>query len=158
VKYLPVAYVILLLATILLRPDATGMEPPGIIPLELATTETFANVIVGGWSEAGIKAAKRLQAQDDPWIPIYAVTLATGCILAGGKWGRRLMLASLIAGFCDLIENRAINRMLDGQTMQPWPAISGVFAFLKFALILAAVIYTLRAGLRWGWAKATLPR
>lgn len=152
-KYMPVAYVLLLAATILLRPNSQGVEPPGIVALELATTETFANVIIGGWSDNGIKAAKRLQAEDDPWVPIYAVTLATGCIMAGGKWGRRLMLGSLIAGFCDLIENRAINKMLDGQTMQPWPAISGVFAFIKFALVLAAIVYTLRAFFKWGRAK-----
>ncbi len=155
-KYLPAAYAVLLAATILLRPNTAGIEPPGIVALELSTIEAAANVVIGGWSEAGVKAAKRLQAEDDPWIPIYAVTLATGCILAGGKWGRRLMLASLIAGFCDLIENRAVNKMLEGQTMQPWPAISGIFAFIKFILIIAAVVYTLRAGLRWAWTRAKL--
>ncbi len=152
-KHLWVAYIILLAATILLRPDNTGVEPPGIVALELATTETFANVIIGGWSDAGLKAAKRLQSQDDPWVPIYSVTLATGCIMAGGKWGRRLMLGSLIAGFCDLIENRAINQMLNGQSMQPWPAISAFFAAIKFILIIAAIVYTLKSGFSWARGK-----
>ena len=53
-KYMPVAYVLLLAATILLRPNSQGVEPPGIVALELATTETFANVIIGGWSDNGI--------------------------------------------------------------------------------------------------------
>jgi hypothetical protein len=151
-KYLPgVLYVLLLIATVAMRPDGKGMESPGIVPLELATTETFANIIIGGWSADGLSAAKRLQAQDDIWIPIYSLTLALGCYLAGRdtKWGRRWMIGSIIAGACDLIENRAINKMLDGMSGQPWPAISSVFAFTKFVLVIAAVIFTVTRGVKW---------
>ncbi len=143
-------YALLLAATVYFRPDGKGMEWPGIVALELAPIETYANYIVGGWSDAGMKAAVRLQQQDDPWIPIYSATLALGCYLATtGKWGRRWMYGSIIAGICDLIENRAINRMLAGETVQPWPAISSTFATIKFLLIIAAVIYTLRGFYRF---------
>ena len=151
-KYLPgVLYVLLLIATVTMRPDGKGMESPGIVPLELATTETFANIIIGGWSADGLAAAKRLQAQDDIWIPIYSLTLAPGCYLAGRdtRWGRRWMIGSIVAGVCDLIENRAINRMLEGLSAQPWPATSAIFAFTKFVLILGAVFYTLKKAYQW---------
>jgi hypothetical protein len=151
-KYLPgVLYVLLLIATVTMRPDGKGMESPGIVPLELATTETFANIIIGGWSADGLAAAKRLQAQDDIWIPIYSLTLALGCYLAGRdtKWGRRWMIGSIVAGVCDLIENQAINKMLDGLSGQPWPAISAAFAFTKFVLVIAAIVYTLMKAFQW---------
>ena len=135
-------YALLLVATVYFRPDGKGMEWPGIIALELAPLETYTNYIVGGWSDAGMKAAVRLQQQDDPWIPIYTATLALGCCLAGTR--KRWMYGSILAGICDLIENRAINRMLAGETVQPWPAISSTFATIKFVLIFVAVIYTLR--------------
>ncbi len=145
-----VLYALLLAATVYFRPDGKGIEWPGIVALELSPLETYTNYIVGGWSDAGMKAAVRLQAQDDIWIPIYAMTLAFGCYLAStGKWGRRLMYLSLFAGVCDLIENRAINRMLAGETVQPWPAISSAFAAVKFAIAIVAAIYTLRGAVLW---------
>jgi hypothetical protein len=144
-------YVLLLAATVYFRPDGKGMEWPGIVALELAPLETYTNYIVGGWSDAGLKAAVRLQQQDDPWIPIYSATLALGCYLATtGIWGRRWMYGSMVAGICDVIENRAINRMLAGETVQPWPAISSTFATIKFVLVIAAVLYTLRGAVLWG--------
>jgi hypothetical protein len=143
-------YVLLLAATIFFRPDGRGIESPGIIALELSPLETLSNVIIGGWSDAGVKAAIRLQEQDDPWIPVYSATLALGCYLAStGKWGKRWMYGSILAGVCDLIENRAINRMLAGETVQPWPAVSSTFATIKFVLVIAAVIYTLRGFVIW---------
>jgi hypothetical protein len=143
-------YVLLLVATILFRPDGRGMEWPGIVALELSPLETYTNYIIGGWSDAGVKAAIRLQQQDDPWTPIYSATLALGCYLGStGKWGKRWMYGSIVAGVCDLIENRAINRMLAGETVQPWPAVSSAFATIKFVLIIAAVIYTLRGFAMW---------
>ena len=148
-RFLPYVYAALLMATFWLKPDGKGIESPGIVALELSSIETIANVIIGGWSADGLAAAKRLQAQDDIWIPVYAASLALGCYLAGGKWGRRLMYGSMIAGVCDFIENRAINRMLDGESGQPWPAVSAVFAFIKFAIVIAAIVYTLKAGFRW---------
>lgn len=154
-KYLPGVYALLLAATVYFRPDGRGMEWPGIFALELSPLETYTNYIVGGWSDAGMKAAIRLQVQDDLWIPIYSLTLALGCYLATtGKWGKRWMYGSLIAGICDMIENRAINRMLAGETVQPWPAISSTFATIKFLLVIGAVVYTLRAVVRWIVRKA----
>ncbi len=143
-------YALLLAATVYFRPDGRGIESPGIIALELSPMETTTNYIIGGWSEAGLQAAIRLQRQDDLWIPIYSATLALGCYLAAtGKWGRRWMCGAIVAGICDLVENRAINRMLAGETVQPWPAISTTFAAIKFMLVIAAIAYTLRGFTVW---------
>ena len=46
-----------------------------------------------------------------------------------------------VAGILDYVENYAINQMLAGMVVKPWPAVSSKCAAIKFALIGTGFIY-----------------
>ena len=88
------------------------------------------------------------------FMPLYALALAIGTLLAAHRhagWMRSLGAvagyAAFTAAIFDAIENYALLRVLLGEIQAAYPAIAAFCAIIKFGLILFGVFYGLVAWL-----------
>lgn len=124
------------------------LQPNGIVPFELAGTVERSQAIIDSWSgNARLTAAFGL-GFDYLFMPVYALTLSLGLLLAWhDKPGRFhavsvwLGWGALFAALFDAVENYALLRiLLDGLAVTPFPQIAMVCAFIKFALFILSAI------------------
>ena len=126
----------------------------GIVPYELAFSETRARSILEAWSVEGRTAARRSLLIDFGFIPSYALffsSLAVLCVrrlpvLPKARWV--LPLFPLGAGACDAAENLLLLRMLG--VSGPTDAVAtaaGAFASVKFCLLAVSLLLSVAAGL-----------
>jgi hypothetical protein len=127
-----------------------GVEP-GIVRLELAVTPERARAIIEQW---GIGGEARMLAQiglDNWWLALYSTTLAILCVMVAIRvrkqsplWsdvGRWLAWGMWIAALFDRIENFALVRTINHGPMWLLTITATFCAALKFALILASLLY-----------------
>lgn len=127
-----------------------------IVPLELAPSPQKANEIIGEFKEQGkMNAAIESIRRDWYFLVIYSITFAFYVFLARDVFkenpstiiyqiGTLLIIGAFVAGFCDIIENLAMLKMLkDEVARNPFPVISSVFAGTKFFLLTCSFIYVL---------------
>jgi len=149
--------VLLFLFQPLNRPLMTAAAPSGIISLQLAWTADNAQVILDGWDANTRLFAAFGLGFDYLFMPVYALALALGALLAAGRhpgWFAKLggwaAFGAFLAALCDGVENLGQFHQLFNGRVDLAPAI-GIFAVVKFGLILATLAYGL-AG--WFWPKA----
>lgn len=133
----------------------------GIISLELAGSRGNAASVVGAWERRGVLGVAVTNVWlDYPFLLVYAAALALATSMASDVLGGRpraarlgvvLAWGALAAGLFDVIENLALFRML-GDPAQitgaaSWLAASS--ATLKFALVIAALLYSAAGGMAW---------
>lgn len=148
--------ILLLLFQPLNRPLMTSVAPSGIISLQLAWTADNAQEMMASWeADARLFAAFGL-GFDYLFMPVYAMALALGALLAAGRrpgsfatlgawagWG------AFLAAILDGLENLGqFHQLFNGRL--ELAAIIGVFATIKFSLILAGILYGL---IGWLWKK-----
>jgi hypothetical protein len=131
-----------------------------IIAFEFARTPETARRLLDTWGPVKHSAAWESVVIDFPFIVAYA-TLLTGLVLlvARGSHGRLqqvglgLALVPWVAGLFDVVENLCLLRILDVPVSRlPDPLLTGLAAAcaaLKFALLIACVLYVLGAGAAW---------
>lgn len=136
---------------------STKDAPCGIVSLELAGTVKKVHVILESWRGKGIAIHDVLKSVriDNIFLFLYSTTLALICVMAAGVWQSRgilnhnfgLLLAwgQWFAALLDLVENFALETMLQGKVADPFPQIAAGCAIPKFILILAGVGYGLLA-------------
>ena len=125
------------------------LKPKRMLSLELAGTKDRAEKIILAWKANGtFEKAFTLQKWDDYFLLLYSLTFALGCVVVADvygdpahKLGLWLAWLALGAGFLDVVENRAINRMLAGHIENYWPQLSFICAACKFAILLACFLY-----------------
>lgn len=154
-RSLPVGIVLTLALTAALqivgRPLQTAAAPQGIVSFELAGTLPAAQAMIASWdSTAQLHAAFSL-GLDYLYMPLYAVTLALACVQAAGSalrkprlaWALGLALAwSLgLAALLDAVENAALWQLLLGSIFAAWPAVAKACAIVKFAFVIAGLLY-----------------
>jgi hypothetical protein len=133
-------------------PALGDMGDVGIIEFELARTSEKASEFYGELGEKGRDAARESLYLDYPYLVLYALFYAAACVVVAARaaergmdrlarLGRPLAWGAFAAAACDAVENVALLRVLDGHTDQPWPGIAFSFAAVKFALLIAAVLY-----------------
>jgi hypothetical protein len=133
------------------------LSPYSIVSLELAWTPERAGEIFQAWGAAGLHTARRSLLIDLAFMPAYALLFASLVLIlarqARGRWqtaGLWLVLAPFAAWLFDLIENATLLRVL-GSAADP-PAteltLAGAAAVLKFALLIACLVYMLAMLLR----------
>ncbi len=139
------------------RPLTTAASPSGIISLQLAWTPDRAHEIIASWDTRATQFAAFGLGFDYLFMPFYALALAFGSLLAAGRhpgWFARLgglaAWAAILAAILDALENlgqfhQIFNLRLD------LAAMIGVFASLKFLLLLLALAYGL---VGWLWRKS----
>jgi hypothetical protein len=128
------------------------LAPRTIVDFEFAWTPANAMQMMDAWGAEGDTAARQSLLIDFGFIPVYALAFAGFTLLAAraasgrvqtlGLW---LTLASFAAGLFDAIENLCLLNTLD-QAASPSAALltlAGAMAAIKFALLLAALLYWL---------------
>jgi hypothetical protein len=139
------------------RPLMTSAAPSGIISLQVAWTADNARAMVASWDmNARLFAAFGL-GFDYLFMPVYAMALALGALLAAGRhpgWFAKLgswaMYGSFLAAIFDGLENLGqFHELFNGRV--DLAALVGVFATLKFTLILLGLAYGL---IGWLWPKS----
>ena len=151
---------------ILNRPLITAAAPNGIISFEFAGTPERAFQIMALWSHAAsdqplIDEIKPLLyaafglGLDYLFMPSYAIAIALGVLLAGGRhkgWfavsGTWIGWGSLAAALFDAAENLALWKILLGDFESAWPLVAAVCAAFKFGLIGLGIGYALSGALR----------
>ena len=151
-------------------PLRTPAAPNGIVSFELAGTVGQANAITSEWKRSSLLlSAVSGQANPDiiniPYIfaifglgldylfmPVYALALALGTLLAAGQYGGWLKSLGAAAGYgafaaavFDAVENYALFQILLGRVFSPYPELAFYCAVTKFGLLIFGLIYSLGA-------------
>jgi hypothetical protein len=138
-------------------PLRNPVAPTGIVSLELAWTPGEAEAIITSWdTRAGQFAAFGL-GFDYFFMPVYALAIAAGSLLAAGRHpgrfarlGNWMGAAAMAAWVFDALENMGEGLQLF-QGQYGWAPFVSTCATIKFILILAGILYGL---IGWLWPKA----
>lgn len=140
-------------------PLQTSAAPNGIVSYELAGNIKPAAEILASWdARAQLFAAFGL-GFDYLFMPVYALTLSLGVLLAARRragWfarlGAPLGWGALLAALFDAVENFSLWKFMLGDFQTLWPRLAAVCATTKFALLSLGLAYAL-AG--WLWPRKT---
>jgi len=150
------------------QPLRTPVAPNGIVSFELARTPEKAFQIMVSWEPVNFAGPNIFRIKgylyaafglglDYLFMPVYALALAFGTLLAAGKHAGWLMAIGAVAGYgafaaalFDAVENYALWQVLLGAYDSAYPAIAAFCATVKFMLILAGVLYMV---VGWMWPK-----
>ena len=147
----------------------TAASPFGIVSLELAGTPEVAQRIYAAWGETGHAAAQFNIRIDFLYLLAYGVALSIGCAVARRWWAGRspalaqlgapLTWAMLVAALSDACENAMLWHMIHDPANALWTQLARGFAVVKFALLVAGVLYiTCGAFSRIGQRRGTTRR
>jgi hypothetical protein len=134
------------------RPLVTAAAPRGILSYEFAFTRERARSVLTSWS-ASLETARQQLQLDFPFLMVYPLLFSLVCALlstpAGStlaRLGAALSWCVLLAAPLDAIENAALLRMLGRGPAASLAALAGIAAALKFALLVAALLFALVQG------------
>lgn len=139
----------------------------GVVALELALTPAQAMALIAAWPADGIAVAQRALWLDFAYIALYTCGLAAACTLIarhgrGGwaRWGRRLILAPVVAGVLDVVENINLLVVLNrvgsagsAAALSPFTVVAAICAAVKFTLIAVTLLFLLAYGIHWVWTR-----
>ena len=136
-------------------PLRTASAPNGIVSFELAWSPGASGEMVGSWSEYARLLAAFGLGIDYLFMPIYALALSLGILLAssrhGGAFARLgawMGWAALAAPLFDAVENYGLLHSLLSPLFSLWPLVASVCATVKFTLLLLGLAYAL---IGWLW-------
>lgn len=132
------------------QPLQTSAAPGGIVSFELARTLDASQTIVNSWdSNARLFAAFGL-GFDYLFMPVYALALSLGLLLAGNgiiNWYKTfttwLGWGAFAAALFDAVENYALWQVLTGNTNSVIPQLAWLCATIKFTLLIIGIITAL---------------
>lgn len=138
-------------------PLTTSAAPSGIVSFELARTPINAQAMVDSWdTRARLYAAFGL-GFDFLFMPVYAMALSLGSLLAAGRHPGPFARLGMQIGYYiftpvlfDGVENIGLWQSLLGHAQSAWPSISFWCATAKFSLILLGIVYCM---IGWFWPK-----
>jgi hypothetical protein len=141
----------MLILQIVAQPLQTPTAPRGIVSYEFAGTTDRVTAIFAGWDEQARVHAGFSLGFDYLFMPLYAMTIALGCLWAAERWRWRPVagLGSLLAwgvwgaAVLDAVENLALWQLLTGPVADPWPALAWWCALIKFVLVGLGMVYIL---------------
>jgi hypothetical protein len=154
------------------QPLRTKAAPNGIVSFELAGDPLTARLITDSWKQTTLSLSA-VAGQPNPdivnvpyvfaafglgmdylFMPLYALALGFGTLLAAHRHEGRIRSLGAVAGYAafaaaifDAIENYALLRVLLGEIQSGYPALAAFCAIIKFGLILSGVLYGLAAWL-----------
>jgi hypothetical protein len=138
-------------------PLRTAAAPNGIVSFELAGSPGNAQAMVASWSEYARLFAAFGLGIDFLFMPIYALALSLGILLAAGRhpgkfesFGVWMGWGALIAPLFDAVENYGLLHSLLSPLFSLWPVGSAVSATIKFFLLIIGLAYAL---IGWLWPK-----
>jgi len=129
-----------------------------IIQFEIAKTVGKAQTIIQDWKstgkyEQGVKSTYLAYF----FILLYTLAIAYGCRFISActgndiliKGGRGFSWLIVIATICDIIENIAMSRTLQGAISQWNVTIAYDLARVKFSIVIVCVLFMLACALYW---------
>lgn len=133
------------------KPLINESAPLGIVSFEFARTLPQAQRMTDLWGQSGqIYAALNL-GLDYLFLVLYPTSIALGCVLIASTpvfnhmrfsgAGVLLSWGQFGAGGLDAVENFALIKVLFGSQQPAWPELAWWCALIKFALVLAGLIY-----------------
>jgi len=136
-------------------PLQTDYAPNGIVSFEMAGTPERVSQILISW-EATHKAYKFAAfglGIDYLFMPIYALALAFGALLAAGRHAGWLRSLGAVAGYVAFasslfvaVENYALFQVLLGAFDSSYPMIAAVCATVKFGLLAFGLLVAIAGG------------
>lgn len=134
-------------------PLQTDYAPSGIVSFELAGSPRNAAHIVLTWSEQATLNAAFGLGIDYLFMPVYALALGFGTLLAAGRHGGWLRSLEAVAGYgafaaalFDAVENYALFQVMSGAFNSSYPMIAAVCAALKFGLLAFGLLVAVAGG------------
>lgn len=150
------------------QPLRTEAAPNGIVSFELAGNAQTARAITDSWKQTSLLLSS-VAGRPNPdivnvpyvfaafglgidylFMPIYALALAFGTLLAAQKHAGWILSLGVVAGYgafvaalFDAVENFALWRVLLGAAESTYPAIAAYCATIKFSLLFLGLIYCL---------------
>ncbi|MCL4261854.1 MAG: hypothetical protein KJ069_01495 [Anaerolineae bacterium] len=137
-------------------PLQTAVAPAGIISFEFAGNVANAQMIIASWGEHGRLVAAFGLGLDFLYPLVYAAAISLACVWAAervqpkfpaAKWGIWLAWGAWLAALLDYVENVALVLLLFGSTAVLLPPLAFICAAIKFALVIAGIVYVLVAWL-----------
>ena len=148
-----------LLGVVVDAPLKTPTAPQGIVSYELAGSTAAAQNILDSWDQLAKLYAAFSLGLDYLYMLCYGLVIGLACAWAarrlGARWhgvgvlGMVLAWGQAVAVLCDAIENIALLKMLPGGAAEPWPAVARWCAVVKFALVIAGLVYALAGFIFW---------
>jgi len=139
---------------ILDTPLQTDYAPSGIVSFELAGSAQNAAHMVLTWSGEAMLNASFGLGVDYLFMPIYALALGFGTLLAATRHGGWLKSLGAVAGYgafaaplFDAVENWALFKVLSGAFESPYPEIAFYCALLKFGLLIFGIVVAVVGGI-----------
>ena len=132
------------------QPLRTSEAPDGIVSFELARTLDNSQAMINSWdSNARLFAAFGL-GLDYLFMPVYAMALSLGLLLAGHEktnWYHTLTIwlgwGAFAAAFFDAVENYALWLTLTGNVGSSFPQVAALCAMIKFIFLMAGILAVL---------------
>ena len=121
---------------------------PGIIAFELAGPADEADAIMGRWGVDGRRAARQSMRLDFGYMTSYGILLGLLVDRRRRRRGHPLWVPALVSGAvaADAVEGVALLRVLDRRDIAANARRARVAATFKFAVIAAALGYTVYPG------------
>lgn len=148
------AFLWLLLATlvVVVAFQVVGPTGPGVVDLELAFTYERTVSLIEQWSVPEQLRLAFGMGFDYLFMPLYSTTIALACVwvtqVSRQGWRSAAALFAwavwVAAGF-DAVENVAMFTSLLGAASATTALVAGLCAVVKFALIIAAVVFVVVA-------------
>ncbi len=128
----------------------TSSAPNGVVSFELAREVETSQAILDSWNPHARLVAAFGLGFDFLFMPVYALALSLGLLLAmGAKTGKYHSFAGwmgwgvFVAALFDSVENYALWCVLTGGALSPYPQIAAVCAVTKFTLLIVGLITAL---------------
>lgn len=156
------------------QPLRTPAAPNGIVSFELAGSPLQAQAITDEWKRSSLLLSEvageaNLEIVNIPYVfasfglgidylfmPVYALALAFGTLLAAGRHGGWFKTLGAVAGYgafaaalFDAVENYALFQILLNRVYSPYPEIAYDCASIKFGLLIFGLLYALM-----GWLSS----
>ena len=170
--FLSVTLILFIILRVIDEPLHTDVAPNGIVSFELAGTPQAARAITDSWKQISLLLSA-VAGQPNPdivntpyvfaafslgfdylFMPVYALALALGTLLACQRHGGLAKSLGAVAGYAalvapvfDALENYSLLRVLLGEFQSGYPALAAFCAIIKFGLIAFALLYSIFAWL-----------
>lgn len=171
----PVFFTLLALTLILFavfrvldQPLRTPAAPKGIVSFEFARDAQTARAITDSWKQMSLLLSS-VAGEANPdivnvsyvfaafglgldylFMPVYALALAFGTLLAAQSHGGAIKSLGAVAGygafaapFFDAVENYALLQILLNRIYSPYPEVAYCCASIKFVLLILGLLYVL---------------
>jgi hypothetical protein len=133
------------------QPARTPAAPGGIVSFELARTPEAASAMLASWDESARLSLAFGLGLDFLFMPVYATALSLAVMMAAGRrrgaaWsalGKVMAWGALFATGFDAVENLSLFYILLHGANSLAPQVAFWCAAIKFALLLAGLLYAL---------------